>query len=250
MGYSGSDSSASGSTAVNGSSPELSPIEKSVLARQESLQRLTDLRLSRDRNAAAQAALSELPPASGALPFMTPLNGGATQSGSQQQQPADFDPRASIRVFSRAGQIPAANSAEEQAANGTSSTTAPAEPQASWFAPSGLGEQQMSEAGPSQYLSNGSIGATVVLPPSPGGESPGGRARKASAGPAWAVTPRILLVDDDQVSRKIFSKFLQVSGCTIDIAVDGIGAVNKMNLEKYDLVLMVRFVYSRASNVL
>ncbi|KAG8963467.1 kinase-regulated stress-responsive transcription factor skn7 [Tulasnella sp. 408] len=54
----------------------------------------------------------------------------------------------------------------------------------------------------------------------------------------WAVPPRVLLVDDDQVSRKIFSKFLQVSGCTIDVAVDGIGAVNKMNLEKYDLVLM------------
>jgi len=29
-----------------------------------------------------------------------------------------------------------------------------------------------------------------------------------------------------------------VFGCTIDVAVDGVGAVNKMNLEKYDLVLM------------
>ncbi|KAG8987843.1 kinase-regulated stress-responsive transcription factor skn7 [Tulasnella sp. 427] len=72
-------------------------------------------------------------------------------------------------------------------------------------------------------------------------ESPGGsrlRLRKGAFSPAWAVPPRVLLVDDDQVSRKLFSKFLQVSGCTIDVAVDGIGAVNKMNLEKYDLVLM------------
>jgi osomolarity two-component system response regulator SKN7 len=49
------------------------------------------------------------------------------------------------------------------------------------------------------------------------------------------------LVDDDAVSRKLSSKFLQIFGCTIDVAVDGVGAVNKMNLEKYDLVLMVRF---------
>lgn len=74
--------------------------------------------------------------------------------------------------------------------------------------------------------------------------SPGNKARirlqKGAFGPTWAVPPRVLLVDDDQVSRKLFSKFLQVSGCTIDVAVDGIGAVNKMNLEKYDLVLMVR----------
>jgi len=56
--------------------------------------------------------------------------------------------------------------------------------------------------------------------------------------PGWAVPPRVLLVDDDAVSRKLSSKFLQVFGCTIDVAVDGVGAVNKMNLEKYDLVLM------------
>jgi len=45
-------------------------------------------------------------------------------------------------------------------------------------------------------------------------------------------------VEDDAVSRRLSSKFLQVFGCTIDVAVDGEGAVNKMNLEKYDLVLM------------
>jgi len=37
------------------------------------------------------------------------------------------------------------------------------------------------------------------------------------------------------------SKFLQVYGCTIDVAVDGESAVEKMNFEKYDLVLMVRY---------
>lgn len=66
------------------------------------------------------------------------------------------------------------------------------------------------------------------------------RVRRSTYVPGWAVPPRVLLVDDDAVSRRLSSKFLQVFGCTIDVAVDGVGAVNKMNLEKYDLVLMVR----------
>ncbi|THG97959.1 hypothetical protein EW026_g4155 [Hermanssonia centrifuga] len=64
------------------------------------------------------------------------------------------------------------------------------------------------------------------------------RVRRSTYVPGWAVPPRVLLVDDDAVSRKLSSKFLQVFGCAIDVAVDGVGAVNKMNLEKYDLVLM------------
>lgn len=64
------------------------------------------------------------------------------------------------------------------------------------------------------------------------------RVRRSTYVPGWAVPPRVLLVDDDAVSRKLSSKFLKVFGCTIDVAVDGVGAVNKMNLEKYDLVLM------------
>ena len=65
------------------------------------------------------------------------------------------------------------------------------------------------------------------------------RIRRSTYVPGWSVPPRVLLVEDDAVSRKLSSKFLQIFGCTIDVAVDGVGAVNKMNLEKYDLVLMV-----------
>ena len=84
----------------------------------------------------------------------------------------------------------------------------------------------------------------VVVPdrePSPA-PAPGAarklRVRRSTHVPGWAVPPRVLLVDDDAVSRRLSSKFLQVFGCTIDVAVDGVVAVNKMNLEKYDLVLM------------
>ncbi|PWZ00292.1 hypothetical protein BCV70DRAFT_161330 [Testicularia cyperi] len=64
------------------------------------------------------------------------------------------------------------------------------------------------------------------------------RVRRSTLVPGWAVPPRVLLVDDDEVCRRLSSKFLQVFGCSIDYAVDGMSAVNKMNLEKYDLVLM------------
>jgi osomolarity two-component system response regulator SKN7 len=74
------------------------------------------------------------------------------------------------------------------------------------------------------------------------------RVRRSPFVPGWTVPPRVLLVDDDAVTRKLSTKFLQVFGCTTDVAVDGVSAVNKMNLEKYDLVLMVRV--SRALCVL
>ena len=102
-------------------------------------------------------------------------------------------------------------------------------------------EDGQAEAGPSTFAPGPSAGPSMPIDASML-DSPGGsrfRLRGKAFVPGWAVPPRVLLVDDDLVSRKLFSKFLQVSGCTIDVAVDGIGAVNKMNLEKYDLVLMV-----------
>lgn len=71
---------------------------------------------------------------------------------------------------------------------------------------------------------------------------------------SWTVPPRILLVDDDSVYRDLSGKLLSVIGCTIDLAKDGVEALKKMGLEKYDLILMVsaalslfkRIVYSRA----
>ena len=66
------------------------------------------------------------------------------------------------------------------------------------------------------------------------------RVRRSTFVPGWAVPPRVLLVDDDEVNRRMSSKFLQVFGCTIDVAVDGVGAVERMNLEKCDLVPIVR----------
>ncbi|KAI6006413.1 hypothetical protein EDC04DRAFT_2582983 [Pisolithus marmoratus] len=62
--------------------------------------------------------------------------------------------------------------------------------------------------------------------------------RKLTFVPRWAVLPHTLPINDDAMSWRLNSKFLQVLGCAIDVAVDGVRAVNKMNLEKYDLVLM------------
>ena len=64
------------------------------------------------------------------------------------------------------------------------------------------------------------------------------RVRRQTFVPGWAVPPKILLVDDDAVIRNLSSKFLQVFGCEADIAVDGLSALDKVNMEKYDLILM------------
>jgi len=64
------------------------------------------------------------------------------------------------------------------------------------------------------------------------------RVRRQTFVPGWAVPPKILLVDDDAVYRNMSSKFLQVFGCEADVAVDGISALDKVNVEKYDLILM------------
>lgn len=64
------------------------------------------------------------------------------------------------------------------------------------------------------------------------------RVRRQTFVPGWAVPPKILLVDDDAVYRNMSSKFLQVFGCEADVAVDGLSALDKLNVEKYDLILM------------
>jgi CheY-like chemotaxis protein len=54
----------------------------------------------------------------------------------------------------------------------------------------------------------------------------------------WAITPRVLLVEHDTVVRNLWNRFLQVFGCTVDLASDGQEAIDKMSAAQYDLVLM------------
>lgn len=54
----------------------------------------------------------------------------------------------------------------------------------------------------------------------------------------WTVPPKVLLVDDDSIFRRLSTRLLQMAGCTIDVAVDGMEAVGKLNKGRYDLVLM------------
>jgi len=66
----------------------------------------------------------------------------------------------------------------------------------------------------------------------------------------WSTTPRVLVVDDDQVCRNLCTKYVQDYGCSVDLAFDGASAVNKMNIEKFDLVLMVRTIFISFTHVL
>ncbi|KAK5087242.1 kinase-regulated stress-responsive transcription factor skn7 [Exophiala xenobiotica] len=57
--------------------------------------------------------------------------------------------------------------------------------------------------------------------------------------PGWIRNPRILLVEDDPTCRQIGAKFLHSFSCTIDTALDGLEAVNKIQEgAKYDMILM------------
>ncbi len=80
------------------------------------------------------------------------------------------------------------------------------------------------------------------LPTSPHMPTRTGTNSSDPAVPPWSPSGRpphaYLLVDDDEVCRRLSSKFLHVFGCSIDYAVDGMSAVSKMNAQRYDLVLM------------
>ncbi|KAI9840912.1 MAG: kinase-regulated stress-responsive transcription factor skn7 [Sclerophora amabilis] len=82
--------------------------------------------------------------------------------------------------------------------------------------------------------------ATGELEPSdPRKQFSEGRKKSTTIDPGWVRPPQILLVEDDPTCRRIGSKFLYSFKCAIDIAFDGLEAVNKMNAgSKYDLVLM------------
>ncbi|EFQ97373.1 transcription factor SKN7 [Nannizzia gypsea CBS 118893] len=55
-----------------------------------------------------------------------------------------------------------------------------------------------------------------------------GRKKSIYPDPAWARSPHILLVEDDQTCRQIGGKFLYSFSCVVDTALDGLEAVNKI----------------------
>ncbi|PGH15133.1 hypothetical protein AJ79_02659 [Helicocarpus griseus UAMH5409] len=66
-----------------------------------------------------------------------------------------------------------------------------------------------------------------------------GRKKSMYVNPGWVQPPRILLVEDDQTCRQVGGKFLLSFCCTVDYALDGLEAVNKIQEgSKYDLILM------------
>jgi CheY-like chemotaxis protein len=49
---------------------------------------------------------------------------------------------------------------------------------------------------------------------------------------------RILLVEDNEVNRKVAVRMLQKLGCEVDIATDGRQAIDKTAQHRYDIVFM------------
>jgi CheY-like chemotaxis protein len=50
--------------------------------------------------------------------------------------------------------------------------------------------------------------------------------------------PEILLVDDNSINRKVAATILKKAGCHVDVASNGIEAIEKVKHHTYDLVFM------------
>ncbi|KAA1479491.1 hypothetical protein DENSPDRAFT_862045 [Dentipellis sp. KUC8613] len=214
---------------------------------------------SSSSSSAADAPYAPPPGEGGGEPFLMPPSPPPGVGGDMQQYPLGSMTHEGLQVFTL-GHLMPRSSVEDENGNWSFDPLALGalmplpEPGAEGLLGEGeVGaaaaafqqqQQQQPSAGPSTFSAgaagpSGGAGASTSSAGGATGMSPQTlRVRRSTFVPGWAVPPRVLLVEDDAVSRKLSSKFLQVFGCTIDVAVDGVGAVNKMNLEKYDLVLM------------
>ncbi|KAI1317093.1 kinase-regulated stress-responsive transcription factor skn7 [Mortierella claussenii] len=102
-------------------------------------------------------------------------------------------------------------------------------------------QQQQQQQGDSQqqhYQQSQQSQQQSFISGQPINEQNGRLQRPSISIPSWSVPPKVLLVEDDDISRRLSSKLLQIFGCPFDVAEDGVAAVGKMSHQKYDIVLM------------
>lgn len=73
---------------------------------------------------------------------------------------------------------------------------------------------------------------TFEMPPPPAGTPPGHPA------PQPLTDARVLLVEDNRINQLVVRKFLEKWGVQVDVAENGIEAVEKLRLRMFDLILM------------
>ncbi len=78
-------------------------------------------------------------------------------------------------------------------------------------------------------------GQIITVPRKP---APKQNLRKINTATPWQMAPRVLVVEDDNVSRLLSAKILQLIGCKADMVSDGPAAVEMMGQNQYDLCLM------------
>ena len=52
------------------------------------------------------------------------------------------------------------------------------------------------------------------------------------------LTAEILLVEDNMINQKVALRLLEKAGCTVKVAVNGLEAIDQMQLSRFDVVLM------------
>lgn len=111
------------------------------------------------------------------------------------------------------------------------------------FAPSPHSLLALGSVSSHEYSSSESLSDPSYLRSGSGANSASGiRSRSpATASPNivhWKNAPRVLLVDDDVICRKLSTKILEYLGCITDVCVDGDDAVRMMDKNAYDIVFM------------
>jgi two-component system, sensor histidine kinase and response regulator len=80
------------------------------------------------------------------------------------------------------------------------------------------------------------LGAGVIADAVPAAAQPA--AAPAAVAEAVAIRAHVLLAEDNEVNRKIATRLLEKLGCRVDIANNGLEAVEKTGATRYDLVFM------------
>jgi two-component system, sensor histidine kinase and response regulator len=83
---------------------------------------------------------------------------------------------------------------------------------------------------------DGSAQARAARAPSPGFEEPAPTASSTREGPASRA--RVLLVEDTPINAEVVVEILRIAGYSIDVAVDGLAALEAVTRAPYDIVLM------------
>ncbi|KAL7422442.1 kinase-regulated stress-responsive transcription factor skn7 [Cryptotrichosporon argae] len=173
---------------------------------------------------------------------MTPFDPGWLGSDAAAAQNPALWPRkssegATLRMMVEAlsAQPPYAETPAQDSVDGSPGDVAPVDAHDDAAAAAETAKANGAANGNGTAAGAGNGAATALAPPHK-------KSKGMFARPSWHHAPRVLVVEDDAVTRRIAAKFLTSSGCIVETVENGQAAVDKVTTTAYDLVLMDIFL--------